>query len=88
MTVETGKSMFNPEIWPVPISKPDSYYLGLAFTEISLKQIPFAYAELNPGNMIENERGEVLMYKGTHYELVTNSPGSFLSMWFCKWTKL
>lgn len=87
MTVETGKSMFNPEIWPHPISKPSLNFLGLAFASISLDQIPFDSDRLNTGDVIENEFGEMLMFKSDHYKIVTNEVGTFLHNWFCKWTK-
>lgn len=84
--IDTGKELFDESIWPTPIKKPDSGFLGINCTEIEPSQIPFDVSQLSEFSFIENEFGEVLYYRNGKYVLFTNDPLAYLAHWFSKWS--
>ena len=85
-TVDANGYLHNLDIWPTPIKKPDSGFLGINCTEIEPSQIPFDVSQLDEFRFIENEFGEVLYYRNGKYVLFTNDPTKYLAHWFSKWS--
>lgn len=86
-TKDLGNYLYNEDIWPSPMKKPETKFLGIDAILISPDQIPFDEKlldnKLSP--VIENEYGEKLVYGVDGYTLYTNDPTRYLENWFCKW---
>ena len=85
-TIDANGHLHNLDIWPIPMRKPDSGFLGINCTEIDPAQIPFDVSQLDEFRFIENEFGELLYYRNGKYVLFTNDPTVYLQHWFSKWT--
>jgi hypothetical protein len=75
--------VYNEDIWHKPMKIPTA--LGANFTTIGLDQIPFDWRILEKDEIIKNEFGDRLVFKGDYYVFINNDPTKFLGKWFCKW---
>lgn len=87
--LDAGYALVCSNLWPEPIEKPITGFIGINGTSIKPSQIPFDHTKLNSNiDFIENEYGEVLYYEHDNYRLYTNDISEFLVNWFSEWKQV